>query len=162
MLRNSEDINLRHVKKDVFSLCQTLYLCFVTATLLYLQCQRLLWRPSGWCLSGPQQTSWSRPWLLSRSVRAPQIHLSRQQQGRLFNTSCSSPTLPSRHVPVGLTQTKPTHRGLVRLASQLWQHPAKGQSPLSRLYISLNQTRRQEWAKKKRKTCLDDAEKSLI
>ena len=121
-------------------------MCHLTA--LYLHCLWLPSQPSGSCLSGSQRTSWTRPWLLSLSLQRPHIHLSRQRPERLFNTLCLSPTPPSLHVPAGLTQTKPTQRGPIRLASQLWQRPGKGQSPLSRFYTSCNQTPRQEWADK--------------
>lgn len=61
------------------------------------------------------------------------IRLSQQQRGLLFNTLCLSPTQPSLHVPAGLTQTKPTQRGPIRLASQLWQRPAKGPEPAQQI-----------------------------
>ncbi len=80
-----------------------------------------------------------RPWLLSLSLERSHIHLSRQRQEQPFNTLCLSPTPPSRHVPSGLTQTKPTQRSPISLASQLWQHPAEGQSLFSRFYRSSNQ-----------------------
>lgn len=113
-----------------------------------LRCLWLLLLLIGSCFSGSQRTSWMRPWLLSLSLQRPHIHLSRQRLERLFNTLCLSLTAPSLHVPAGLIQTKPAQRGPIRLASQLWQRPAKCQSPLSRFYTSCNQTPQTRASKK--------------
>lgn len=72
-------------------------------------------------------------------------------------SGCLIPSVWARHhrlhVPVGLTQTKPTQRATMRLASQLWRHCARAQSPLSRFYTSCNKIPQ---TRVSRKTCKDD------
>lgn len=129
--KHNEHVQQLHVKTSSSALP-----VFCDSGPSYLPCLWLLWRLSGSCLSGSQWTSWWRPWaLVSFHADEKSMWADGGPVGCLIPPVLSPGT--TEHARSSRIKSDKTHpKGLVGLACQQWQHPAKGQSLLSRMCIN--------------------------